>query len=66
MRLNVSNAAELQNEIIRDGIIKFTNSLEKNMNLSREIIKYLQNDQEPEVSTEAKKLKTGFLKSLFG
>jgi DNA-directed RNA polymerase subunit RPC12/RpoP len=57
---------ELQKELSVDPDEKVRIALAKNNGLKKEIIKKLQADSSNAVQTEAKKLKTGFFKELFG
>lgn len=57
---------DLQKEFSVDPDEKVRTALAKNTGLKKEIIKKLQTDSSDAVQTEAKKLKTGFFKGLFG
>lgn len=57
--------AELQKAMAVDSA-EIKTALVKNPKLNKDIIKQLQSDKDPAVSTEAKKHKTGFLSKLFG
>jgi len=57
---------ELQNKIASDTDENVRLKLAVNNKIHKDILKKLQNDSSPVVSAEAKKHKTGFLKSLFG
>lgn len=57
---------DLQKEFSVDPDEKVRIALAKNTGLKKEIIKKLQADSSNDVQTEAKKLKTGFFKGLFG
>jgi hypothetical protein len=57
---------ELQQMLANDSSDSVREALAKNKNLSKDVIKKLQGDKNPTVAEEAKKHKTGFLKSLFG
>jgi DNA-directed RNA polymerase subunit RPC12/RpoP len=57
---------DLQQMLASDNSDTVREALAKNKNLSKDVIKKLQGDKNPAVAAEAKKHKTGFLKSLFG
>jgi hypothetical protein len=57
---------DLQMKLARDPESKVRRSLARNAGLHKDVVKVLQDDADPEVATEAKKHKTGFLKGLFG
>jgi len=57
---------DLQNKIAADTDENVRLKLVVNNTIHKDILKKLQNDSSPQVSSEAKKHKTGFLKSLFG
>ncbi|HMS34794.1 MAG TPA: hypothetical protein PKC91_11990 [Ignavibacteria bacterium] len=57
---------EIQRKLADDRNESVRLALTKNKNLEKDVIRKLQNDTSQTVSAEAKKIKTGFLKNLFG
>jgi DNA-directed RNA polymerase subunit RPC12/RpoP len=62
----ISIPFDLQLKLAKDPDESVRLALSKNPDLDKETIKILQNDPSPEIASEAKKRKTGFLKNLFG